>query len=498
MTPRPSTTFSLEDAGEVFFTSKATSRAIRTLLQDGKVRQLGPRLYSKNLTDPEDDVVRRNIWTIVPGYFPEAVLGDRSGFDTRPTDDGFLFLIADTWRPVELPGLTLSPRPGPGPAAGDSPYMGGLWLPSEARRFLDNLRVSRPRNGRPARSLPRDELERCLEALAARQGEDQLNVLRDTARRIAPELGAEKELERLHKLIGTILGTREGDLQSPLTRARRAGLAYDPARLELFDLLTAELHRHVPVNLPRRSEHTGAPYAFFEAYFSNSIEGTEFPLDEAEDIVFRGAIPDERPDDAHDVLGTFRLLNDPQRQVRVARDFQDFIELIKVNHELMLGERPAIRPGEFKKKANEAGGTQFVHPDLVRGTLAQGYERYESLPAGLPRAIFQMFLIAEVHPFVDGNGRTARAMMNTELTAAGQERAMFTTAVRDSYISSLRALSSNKRTDALIKVIDACQQFSADGDWSTMDRARETVERTGALIDPNLDDIQASIFGAAE
>ena len=494
--PRPSTTFSLEDAGEVFFTSGAASRAIRTLLQDGKVRQLGPRLYTKDLADPEEDVVRRNVWTIVPGYFPEAVLGDRSGFDTRPTDDGYLFLIADTWRPVELPGLRLSPRPGPGPVEGDSPYMGGLWLPSEARRFLDNLRVSRPRNGAPARSLPREELERRLEALAARQGEDQLNVLRDTARRIAPEMAAEKELERLEKLVGTILGTQEGELQSPVTRARRAGLAYDPARIELFDLLMAELHQHVPVNRPMRPEHMGAPYAFFEAYFSNYIEGTEFPLDEAEDIVFRGVIPDERPDDAHDILGTFRLLNDQQSRGRVPRDFEDFVELVQANQKAILGERPAIRPGEFKKNENQAGGTQFVHPDLVRGTLAQGYERYESLPAGFARGVFQMFMVAEVHPFVDGNGRTARTMMNAELTAAGQERAMVTTAIRDSYVSSLRALSNSKRTDALIKVIDACQRFSADGDWSTMERARDTVERTGALVDPNLDDVHASIFGA--
>jgi fido (protein-threonine AMPylation protein) len=33
-----------------------------------------------------------------------------------------------------------------------------------------------------------------------------------------------------------------------------------------------------------------------------------------------------------------------------------------------------------------------------------------------------MFLISEVHPFADGNGRIARIMMNAELVAAGEER----------------------------------------------------------------------------
>jgi len=58
-----------------------------------------------------------------------------------------------------------------------------------------------------------------------------------------------------------------------------------------------------------------------------------------------------------------------------------------------------------------------VAPELVEGTLAKGFEIYRSLTAPLHRAIFMMFLISEVHPFADGNGRAARIMMNAELIA---------------------------------------------------------------------------------
>jgi hypothetical protein len=51
-----------------------------------------------------------------------------------------------------------------------------------------------------------------------------------------------------------------------------------------------------------RAGHTGSTFVFYEAYFSNFIEGTEFTLQEAQDIVFGGEIPDDRPADAHDVL----------------------------------------------------------------------------------------------------------------------------------------------------------------------------------------------------
>lgn len=48
----------------------------------------------------------------------------------------------------------------------------------------------------------------------------------------------------------------------------------------------------------------GPALAFFEAYFSNFIEGAEFAVDEAADIVFRSHIPAGRTADGHDVLGT--------------------------------------------------------------------------------------------------------------------------------------------------------------------------------------------------
>ena len=51
-----------------------------------------------------------------------------------------------------------------------------------------------------------------------------------------------------------------------------------------------------------------------------------------------------------------------------------------------------------------------------------------------------MFLIAEVHPFADGNGRCGRIMMNAELVAANQARVIIPTVYRNNYLSGLKAL----------------------------------------------------------
>ena len=79
--------------------------------------------------------------------------------------------------------------------------------------------------------------------------------------------------------------------------ARAAGSPYDAQRIELFDALFAALHREpfAAIADPAPRGQACENFAFYEAYFSNFIEGTTFTLDEAADIVFDRAIPDRRP-----------------------------------------------------------------------------------------------------------------------------------------------------------------------------------------------------------
>lgn len=168
--PRLTTTFSLEEQPEVFFSTTRTSRAIRRLLVAGELRHIAGRLYTRNLTDPLDDVVRRRVWDVAAGYFPGAVVVDRSAFELRPSGaEGSVFLCSQTRRVVRLPGVVLNCRRGPGPASGDQPFMGaGLHLSSWPRRFLDNMRSSRARTG-ARRTLSAAEMEQHLQAVLVRR-----------------------------------------------------------------------------------------------------------------------------------------------------------------------------------------------------------------------------------------------------------------------------------------------------------------------------------------
>ena len=254
-------------------------------------------------------------------------------------------------------------------------------------------------------------------------------------------------------------------------------------RLRRFELLRAELATQDFAQRPT-PEDPERLFAFYEAYFSNWIEGTVFEVREAEEIVFEGRIPTQRLADAHDVRGTFEAITDPRLRATAPASADELEGYLGEVHRRVMGGRPELQPGRYKEQPNRAGMTLFVHPELVRGTLRQGFALQSTLPAGLPRAIYAMFLIAEVHPFVDGNGRVARILMNAELTAAGLCRVMVPLSYRDEYMSALRALSHNDHPTPLWRVLDRAQRWASRMTWTGHERVLELLRETNALTPP--------------
>jgi hypothetical protein len=468
---------------EVFVSNAGLAAAISREVKRGTLRKLGSRLYTRHLTDPPELIVRRNLWPLVAVCLPGALISDRTALENRPAADGSVFLIADHKRAIALPGVILRPRKGSPPLESDGHFIGGLRLSSRPRAFLENMRRSRAREG-SARTLPKREIEERLDEMLRHGGEAAIQRLRDEAREIAAQLDLPDEFQRLDSLIGALLGTRNTPLESPVAIARATGLPYDPQRLDLLQRLHAELAGSAPVTrLARPTDGPALP--FFEAYFSNFIEGTRFAVDEAADIIFKGHIPKERPQDAHDVLGTWTVISDQREMSRLPKTAEELTTLLKSRHAHIMEGRPDKEPGAFKTSANRAGATFFVAPELVEGTLAKGFEIYRSLTAPLHRAIFMMFLISEVHPFADGNGRAARIMMNAELIATGESRIIVPTVYRNNYLMALKALSQNGMPGALVRTLDFAQRYTLAVDFADLNRARFILDRTHAFDDPN-------------
>jgi fido (protein-threonine AMPylation protein) len=103
------------------------------------------------------------------------------------------------------------------------------------------------------------------------------------------------------------------------------------------------------------------------------------------------------------------------------------------------------------------------------------------LDRAFQRAVFMMFLVSEVHPFDDGNGRLARAMMNAELVSQGERRILIPTAYRIDYMGALRRLTRQDDPSVLIRALDRAQEFTHRIDFADYERACATLETYGAF-----------------
>jgi len=474
---------------EVFVSNASMAPFVFKEVKKGLLRKLGSRVYTSNLKENPEVLVRRHAWFLVEELFPKAVIVDRTALEHRPAADGSIFVVSNKKRPVVLPGLSIHPRKGHGPLAEDKPFMGGLYLSCSARAYLENMRKSRVRKGVVPRTLSRKEIEEKLETLLQSAGPQALQTLRDDARRISSALGLKKEFKALDALIGALLGTRKAALTSPPAIARARGEPYDPKRLDIFQKLYETLAA-TPLEA-RTISHPGTALPFFEAYFSNFIEGTEFEIDEAASIIFEGKIPKDRPADAHDIIGTYQIVSDNREMARTPKDADELITLLKSRHALLMQGRPEMNPGEFKTAPNRAGSTLFVAPDLVEGTLRQGFKWFQALDTFFQKAVYMMFLVAEVHPFADGNGRCGRIMMNAELAASRQARIIIPTIFKNNYLTALKSLTHNSQAAPLIRALDFAQKYTSRIDWSDYKKARKMLTETHAFDDPN----QADLMG---
>lgn len=474
---------------EVIFSSSdpRLSKQIAQLEKLGKVRKIAPRVYTPNFTDSPEIIVKRNLFAILGKLYPGAILSHRSALEFQPTSAGHIFVTYTYTKRIILPGVTLRFMEGPAAMAGDNRFTGELFVSQIERALLENLQVSR-QIGALSKTLTLPEVEHRLELIIRASGEAGLNELRDKARLIADELGMNTEFGKLNQLIGALLSTKPSKiLSSPLAVARAFGKPYDSARLSLFEKLFVALKQQEFRNQTEQNTTVQSfrNFAFFEAYFSNYIEGTEFELADAKRIIETATPMPSRDDDSHDVLGTYKLVSNKTEMCITPISAENMLEILLYRHQVLLSSRTTMKPGQFKDKNNRAGETHFVDQALVQGTIIKGFDYYQALTHPFAKAIYIMFLVSEVHPFLDGNGRIARVMMNAELVKHGQTKIIIPTVYREDYVGALQRLSRQHDPAAYIRMMQRAAEFSATIVGDAMDTMEKLLEASNAFKEHN-------------
>jgi Fic family protein len=472
---------------EIVFGSSnsSVSKKISKLEKEGKLKKIAPKLYTGNLEDDPEKIIRRNLFTILGKLYPEAILSHRSALEFKPTATNQIFLTYSYTGKRKLPGITLRFLEGKGAINGDNILAGQLYASQRARAFLENFQTSRKKSGPDSKTLSVSELEMRLEQIVSINGEEELNKLRDKAREISEELELEKEFKKLDKVISALLTTHTSKiLSSPIALARAFGIPYDHKRYELFEKLFRDLKQYEFKKYEERNSEVQAfrNFAFFEGYFSNYIEGTVFEIEEAKEIIETQSPAPTRNQDSHDILGTHRIVSNLTEMKTVPASPDELLHILKYRHKILLSAREDKRPGEFKNKNNFAGQTAFVDYNLVNGTLIKGFELYSALDSPFAKAAYMMFMISEIHPFLDGNGRVARIMMNAELVNANQSKIIIPTVFREDYILALRKLSRKSESEAYIKMLSRAHRFSSTIHGSTLNEIQSKLEDSNAFL----------------
>ena len=462
--------------GEFVAASKTDYSRLSRLAKAGKAQRLAAGLYAIGATLPPEQIARHHLHEVVASIWPGAVLCHRTALAGGMPVDGAVYVAhPDPARtqPLKLPGVSIVPLLGPPPLPGDIPLPHALWMSGPARALVENVTL----RGRPAKSKAGtatvddriDELARSGGAGRVRSALEQLDVI---AGSFDPN-----DVDHVRGRLKAVLGSFSDAPPSVGGRlaARLAGTPYDAHRIEMIEGLVNVLLDRPPIPRPAAPPMARWEWlAFFEAYFSNFIEGTEFGVDEARRIAIDGVIPQARPQDAHDVAATYRLAADPTDRTKTPKTGEELVVLLRERHAVLMAARPDKRPGELKEVLNFAGGYQFVEPALVEGTLAKGFDLLEPLRSPLARAAAMMALVTECHPFDDGNGRVARLTANAELSVAGDVRLVIPTVYRNNYLAALSGFSNRAgHGEQLIAVLEFAQRWSAAVDWSSYrDRPR--------------------------
>ena len=166
-------------------------------------------------------------------------------------------------------------------------------------------------------------------------------------------------------------------------------------------------------------ERLNEEFAVEYTYNSNAIEGNTLTLRET-DLVLRGLTVDRKP------------LKDHLEAVGHKEAFDYVTELVKENaplsenvikqiHYLVLADKKADR-GVYRRVPVRIMGARHepVQPYLIQPKLEQLLMEYSESCEHIITKLARFHIGFEsIHPFIDGNGRTGRLLVNLELMKAG-------------------------------------------------------------------------------
>ena len=229
--------------------------------------------------------------------------------------------------------------------------------------------------------------------------------------------------------------------------------SYSPL-LEQIDALKKQLDSCRPLT-PAEVEAIREVFLVEHTYNSNAIEGNTLTLQETA-LVLQGITIDRKPLKDHlEAVGykeAFQYVEELAKQDKQLTDFE-----IKSIHSLVLADRPEDK-GTFRRVNVRIAGamTEPVQPYMIEPKIEELLEDYKNWAQTMhvvERVALFHLRFESIHPFIDGNGRTGRLLMNLQLVKEGLPAVNIKYTDRRSYYDAFDEYARNNSADAMTKLI---------------------------------------------
>lgn len=188
--------------------------------------------------------------------------------------------------------------------------------------------------------------------------------------------------------------------------------------LAIIDQKKAELDTRRPLT-EGEAQRLAEEFAVEYTYNSNAIEGNTLTLRET-DMVLRGLTIDKKPLKDHmEAVGHKEAFDYVRQLVQSATPISE--RIIQQIHYLVLADKKDDR-GVYRRVPVRIMGAAHepVQPYLIAPQMEQLLQRYANSTEHIITKLARFHIEFEsIHPFIDGNGRTGRLLINLELMKAG-------------------------------------------------------------------------------
>lgn len=223
---------------------------------------------------------------------------------------------------------------------------------------------------------------------------------------------------RENRIAGAVQSGRSWLIPSDAVKPADARLKKAASLLSLINDKKAALGACRPLT-EGEAERLAQEFVVEYTYNSNAIEGNTLTLRET-DLVLRGLTIGEKPLKDHlEVVGHKEAFDFVRELVREKRPLTEIV--IKQIHTLVLADKKDDR-GVYRRIPVYIAGakTTPVQPYLIAPKMERLIADYQNGKGHIVSRLARLHLEFEsIHPFIDGNGRTGRLIVNLELMKAG-------------------------------------------------------------------------------